>query len=95
MRSINTTNRNLGIQNAQLSAKTIVRRDSDRSPLSAFFGALYGYASRPWMSMRETLRHWRSTATRVMKTRVTGGVLGALALRAPGQYAAACCLAAR
>jgi hypothetical protein len=94
MRSINTTNRNLGIQNAQLSAKTIVRRDSDRSPLSAIFGALYGFGS-PWMSMRESLRHWRSTATRVMKTRVTGGVLGALALGAPGQYAAACCPAAR
>jgi hypothetical protein len=95
MRSIQTSNRNLGIQNAQPSAKTIVRLDSDRSPLSAFFGALYGYESRALMAMRDSLRHWRKTATRVLKTRVTGGVLSAIALQAPGRHAATCRLAAR
>ena len=43
MRSIQSRNRNLGIQNAQQSAKTIVRSDSDRPSLFAIFGALYGY----------------------------------------------------
>jgi hypothetical protein len=95
MRSIQTSNRNLGIQNAQPSAKTIVRMDSDHSPLSAIFGAHYGFESRSRMAMRDSLRHWRQTATRVLKTRVTGGVLSAVTLQAPGRHAAACHLAAR
>jgi hypothetical protein len=94
MRSIQSSNRNLGIQNAQLSAKTIVRNDSDRSSQSAIFGALYGIASRPWMAMREAFKPWRTTATRAQKTRVTGGACHALRHAGAGQHAL-CCLAAR
>ncbi len=94
MRSIQTSNRNLGIENAQLSAKTIVRLDSDRSSQRSIFGALYGFASRPWMSLRDALKPWRTTATRVLKTRVTGGACRALAHAGAGRHAM-CRLAAR
>jgi hypothetical protein len=94
MRSIQSRNRNLGNQNALQGAKTIVRNDSDRRSLRAL-AALFGYPSRSWHAMRDALRHWASTATCVMKTRVTGGAFGAVALERPGRRAAACRLAAR
>jgi hypothetical protein len=78
MRSIQSTNRNLGIQNARRSAKTIVRNGSDR-PSPRSLEALFGFASYAWESMRDALWHVASTATRVMKTRVTGGAQRALA----------------
>lgn len=91
MRSIQSRNRNLGIQNAQLSAVATIRRASDR-PSFAKWCASKSYESRFWLSMRESLRHLM-TVTGVT-TRVTGGALYAVALQRPGQHAP-CCLAAR
>ena len=93
MRSIQSRNRNLGIQNARKSAKSIVRVGIDR-PSPRATGALYGLASRLWQGLGDALRHGRTTATRVMKTRVTGGACRAEALQRSGQHAM-CCLAAR
>jgi hypothetical protein len=94
MRSIQSRNRNLGIQNARKSAKSIVRNDSDRrSPRAT--GALYGFASGPWMATTGALRHWLTTATCVLKTHVTGGACLAVAGQRSGRHAAMCRLAAR
>ena len=90
MRSIQSRNRNLGIQNAQLSAVATIRRASDR-PSFGKWCASKGY-SRFWLSMRESLRHLM-TVTGVT-THVTGGALYAVALQRPGQHVP-CCLAAR
>jgi hypothetical protein len=94
MRSNQSRNRNLGIQNARQSAKTIVRNGSDRpSPRST--DALFGFASRQWQTLRDALRHWAATATCVTKTYVTGGACGAVAPQRSGRHAAMCRLAAR
>jgi hypothetical protein len=95
MRSIQSRNRNLGIQNARKSAKTIVRNDSDRPALFAILGALYASAQGLWQSMRFALRHWSSPTTCVAKTRVTGGACRAVALQRSGRHEAMCRLAAR
>ena len=93
MRSIQSRNRNLGIQNARKSAKTIVRNDSDRPSLRSLV-AHFGYASYAWQSMRDALGLWAATATCVMKTRVTGGAYGAITPQGSGRHAV-CRLAAR
>ncbi len=93
MRSIQTSNRNLGIQNARKSAKSIVRVGIDR-PSPRATGALYGFASQLWQGASDALMHGLTTATRVMKTRVTGGACRAMARQRSGQHAT-CCLAAR
>jgi hypothetical protein len=94
MRSIQSRNRNLGIQNARKSAKSIVRNASDR-PSPRATGAFYGYASRSWRDMRDAVRFMVTTATCVMKTHVTGGACGALALQRSERHAHACRSAAR
>jgi hypothetical protein len=94
MRSIQSRNRNLGIQNAQPSAKSIVGRDSDRPSMFAKWRASVGSASRLWASLREELQHL-TTATRVVATRVTGGALYAPALQRSGRHSSMCRLAAR
>ena len=94
MRSIQSRNRNLGIQTARKSAKTIVRNDSDR-PSMRSLAALFGFASRQQQSLRDALWHLAATATCVMKTRVTGGACGAVAPQRSGRHAAMCRLAAR
>ena len=93
MRSIQSRNNVLGIQNAQPSAKSIVRRDGDRPSMSAKWRASMGSFSRFWESLREELRHL-TLATRV-PTCVTGGTLYAAALQRSGRHAAMCRLAAR
>jgi hypothetical protein len=94
MRSIQSRNRNLGIQNARKSAKSIVRNVVDR-PSPRATGALYGYASRSWQSMRDAVRFMVTLGACVMKTHVTGGACGALALQRSERHAHACCSAAR
>jgi hypothetical protein len=94
MRSNQSTIRNLGIQNALVSAKTIVRNDSDRRSQSEPC-APWCFASRPWSALRYALKHWRTTATRTLKVRVTGGACGALSLQRAGRHMAMCRLAAR
>jgi len=94
MRSNQIRNRNLGIQNAQQSAKSIAGRDSDRPSMFALYCAFLGSMSRMWQHMRDVLRH-TPTVTRTRKTRVTGGALCAVALQRSGQHASTCCLAAR
>jgi hypothetical protein len=91
MRSIQSRNCNLGIQNAQPSAVATIRRDSDR-PSFGMWCALVGYASRFWLSMREQLQHL--TPVTGVKTHVTGGALCAVALQRSGQHAT-CCFVAR
>lgn len=73
MRSIQSRNRNLGIQNAQPSAKSIAHRVLDRSSMHALGCAATGYATRLGFALREALE--RFAATRVGTTRVTGGAL--------------------
>jgi hypothetical protein len=94
MRSNQSRNNVLGIQNAQPSAKSIVRRDADRPSLSVKWCASMGSFSRFWESLREGLQHL-TQATRVVGTRVTGGALYAVALQRSGRHAAMCRLAAR
>ena len=94
MRSIQNRNINLGIQNAQPSAKSVVRRDADRASLFAKWRASMCSSSRLRASLREELQHL-TTATRVVITRVTGGALYAVALQRSGRHAAMCRLAAR
>ena len=95
MRSIQSRNRNLGIQNAQPSAKSIVRRDADRPSMFAMWCAATGFASRLGTTLREALQHL-TTATRVGKTRVTGGaLLYAVALQRSERHASMCRSAAR
>jgi hypothetical protein len=94
MRSIQSRNRNLGIQNARQSAKTIVRNGSDR-PSPRLLDALYGNASHAWETLRAALTPWAATATCVMKTRVTGGAACAKAQSGSGRHASMCRLAAR
>jgi len=94
MRSNQSRNRNLGIQNAQPSAKSIAQRDSDRPSMFALSGAFLGYAARMWQNMRDALRH-TLTATRLVKTRVTGGALCAVALQRSERHESSCRLAAR
>jgi hypothetical protein len=94
MRSINSRNRNLGIRNAQLSAKSIAGRATDRVASYAYVGHLMGFADRMWQSMRAAVGHTAPTVTCTVKPSVIAGVLR-LALQRPGQHAAACCLAAR
>lgn len=78
--SIQSRNRNLGIQNARKSAKSIVRIGSKR-PAPRATDALFGDASHSWTSMRDALRHWLATATCVLRTYVTGGACCAVALQ--------------
>ena len=95
MRSIISRNNVLGIQNAQPSAKSIVRTNADRCSMSAKWRASIGSFSRFWESLREGLQHL-TLATRVVGTRVTGGaLLYAVALQRSGRHAAMCRLAAR
>ena len=94
MRSIQIRNNVLGIQNAQPSAKSIVRTNADRRSMSAKWCASMCSFSRFWESLREDLQHL-TLATRVVGTRVTGGALYAVALQRPGRHAAMCRLAAR
>jgi hypothetical protein len=95
MRSNQSPIRSLGIQNARKSAKSIVRNGSDRRPTLRSLDALYGFASRQWESLGGALWHAAKTATRVMKTRVTGGACWAVAPQRSGRHAAMCRLAAR
>lgn len=95
MRSIHSHNRSLGIQNAQTSAKTIVRNDSDRPALFAIVGALFGIAYGPWQAMRFALRPWSPSTMCVATTHVTGGACRAVALQRSGRHEAKCRLAAR
>jgi hypothetical protein len=94
MRSNEIRNGNFGIASAQPSAMAILRRGSDRPSLFDSWCALAGYASRLLLAVREEFEH-PTTATRVGKTRVTGGALCAVALQRSGQHASMCCLAAR
>ncbi len=94
MRSIQNRNSNLGIQNAQASAKSVVRRDADRPSVFAKWRASLCSASRLGASLRGELQHL-TTATRVVITRVTGGALYTQALQRSGRHAAMCRLAAR
>lgn len=95
MRSINSRNRNLGIRNAQQSAKSIAGRATDRLSLYALMGASMGFAERMWKSLRSAVDHTPPTVTCPVVPHVTNGVLWRLTLQRPGQHAAACCLAAR
>lgn len=99
MRSIQSRNRNLGIQNAQPSAKSIVRRDADRPSMFAMWCAATGVATRWEASLGSTLRlahQHLTTATRVGKTRVTGGaLLYAVAMQRSERHASSCRSAAR
>jgi hypothetical protein len=94
MRSIQSRSNVLGIQNAQPSAKSIVRPNADRSSLSAKWRPSLGSFSRFGESLREGLQHL-TLATRVVRTRVTGGALYAVALQRSGRHASMCRLAAR
>lgn len=93
MRSINIRNGKLGMNNAQQSAKGIVRRGSDRRSLLALSCAITGSVSRYWHSLSETLH---PTVTRVT-TPVTGGACGIFMLQRSRQHMAMamCRLAAR
>lgn len=95
MRSINSRNRNLGIRNAQQSAKSIAGRATDRFDLYALSGAFMGLAERMWKSMRSAVGHTPPMVTCTVVPHVTNGAQWRLAPQRPGQYAAACCLAAR
>lgn len=95
MRSMYRRNRNLGIRNAQQSAKSIAGRATDRVSLCALAGAFMGFADRMSKSMRSALGQTPPTATCRVVPHVTGGALWRLTLQRPGQHAAACCLAAR
>jgi hypothetical protein len=94
MRSIQNRNSNLGMNNAQPSAKSVVRRDADRPSLFAKWCASMCSSSRLRASLREELQHL-TTATRVVITRVTGGALYTQAPQRSGRHAAMCRLAAR
>ena len=93
MRSINIRNGKLGMNNAQQSAKGIVRRGSDRRSLLALSCAITGSVSRYWHSLCETLHPTVTDAT----TSVTGGACGfSMPQRSRQRMAmAVCCLAAR
>ena len=93
MRSINSRNRNIDIQNARQSAKSIVRAGSDRP--SPSMDALFGFALYAWETMRNALRPWATATTCATKTHVTGGACKAVALQRSGRHAAMCRLAAR
>jgi hypothetical protein len=93
MRSINSRNRNLGIQNARQSVKPIVRVDSDRPSLDWLACACIGCYSRCWQRLRDVVGHL-TTVTRHTTTRVTGGASGALASVGSRRHAM-CRLAAR
>jgi hypothetical protein len=94
MRSIQNRNINLGIQNAQPSAKSVVRRDADRPSMFAKWRPSVGSSSHLLASLREELQHL-TTAMRVVITRVTGGALYTQAPQRSGRHAAMCRLAAR
>ncbi len=99
MRSIQSRNRNIAIQNALLSAKAIVRRDADRPSMFAMWCAATGFASRRMASLgailREALKH-PTTVTRVGKTRGTGGaLLYAVAMQRSERHSSPCRSAAR
>lgn len=94
MRSIQFTNRNLGIQLALTSAKSIVGRDMDRPSMFAMWCASKGSASRPGEFLRAWLQYL-TLVTRVVTTHVTGGALHAVALQRSRQHASPCCPAAR
>lgn len=94
MRSIQSRNRNLGIQTARKSAKSIVRNGSD-SPSPRATSAHFGFALHTWQAMGNALRQWSTTVTRVMKTRVTGGACYAVAQQRSGRHDGMCRLAAR
>ena len=94
MRSIQSRNRNIAIQNALLSATAIVRRDADRPSMFAMWCAATGFASWLGTTLREALQH-PTTVTRVGKTRVTGGVLYAVAMQRSERHSSPCRSAAR
>jgi len=94
MRSNQICNRNLGIQLAQSSAKSIVRREMDRPSMFAMWCAATASASRLGKSLREALQYL-TLSTRVVTTLVTGGALHAVALQRSRQHASPCCPAAR
>jgi hypothetical protein len=92
MRSINSRINNLGNQSALRSAKVIVRQNAGSSSAVAVFGALFGYASRYWETMRDALGDW-PTVTRTTK-RVTGGACHSTTWQGSGRHAAMCRLTA-
>ena len=94
MRSIQSRNLNIAIQNALLSAQDIVRRDADRPSMFAMWCAATGFASWLGATLREALQH-PTTVTRVGKTRVTGGVLYAVAMQRSERHSSPCRSAAR
>jgi hypothetical protein len=94
MRSIQSRNLNIAIQNALLSAQAIVRRDADRPSMFAMWCAATGFASWLGATLREALQH-PTTVTRVGKTRVTGGVLYAVAMQRSERHSSPCRSAAR
>ena len=94
MRSIQSRNLNIAIQNALLSAQALVRRDADRPSMFAMWCAATGFASWLGATLREALQH-PTTVTRVGKTRVTGGVLYAVAMQRSERHSSPCRSAAR
>ena len=95
MRSIQSRNCNIAIQNALLSAQAIVRRDADRPSMFAMWCAATGFASWLGATLREALQH-PTTVTRVGKTRVTGGaLLYAVAMQRSERHSSPCRSAAR
>ncbi len=91
MRSIKSRINNFGNQSAKRNAKVIVRQNAIAAP-AAVFGALFGYASRYWETMRDALGDW-PTVTRTTK-RVTGGARHAMAWQGSGRHQSMCRLAA-
>ena len=94
MRSIQSRNRNIAIQNALLSAQAIVRRDADRPSMFAIWCAATGFATRMGATLRVALQHL-TPPTRVGKTHVTGGVLYAVAMQCSERHSSPCRSAAR
>jgi hypothetical protein len=94
MRSIQSRNRNIAIQNAQLSATAIVRRDADRPSMFAMWCAAIGFATRTGETLRLAVQHL-TLPTHVGKTRVTGGVLYAVAMQRSQRHSCSCRSAAR
>ena len=93
MRSIQSRNRNLGIQNAQLSAVATIRRASDRPSFGKWCASM-GSAAHSEKPLRGWLEQL-TLATRVVTTRVTGGALHALAMQRSERHSSPCRSAAR
>ena len=95
MRSIQSRNCNIAIQNALLSAQAIVRRDADRPSMFAMWCAATGFATRMGATLHVALQHL-TPSTRVGKTRVTGGaLLYAVAMQRSERHSSPCRSAAR